>query len=394
MSHDIRTPMNGIIGMTGLALDETDPAQVRSYLEKIDESGRFLLALVNDILDVAKVESGTVELHLQHYSQADFLRYLESVIEPLCEEKDITFRVRSSFATRTVLADRLRVNQVFFNLLSNAVKFTPRGGHVALSIDEASQEEAAKVLAAYQTAGRGNGAALHVFRFSVSDDGIGMAPDYLDHLFEPFSQERTAANQTRNGTGLGLALVRSYTELMGGTVTVESTLGAGSTFTVLLPLEQVPDVAEPEMVQEHDADIDLSGLHLLVAEDNAINAEITMRLLEKRGASVAVAGDGEKALKQYIDSDQYHFDAVLMDVRMPEMDGIEATRRIRALDRPDAKTVPIIAMTANAFADDVRRCLDAGMVAHIAKPIDPRGLYETITEQVDHGRGGGRHRKR
>jgi PAS domain S-box-containing protein len=365
MSHDIRTPLNGILGMTALALDEPDRELERHYLRRIDESGRFLLSLVNDILDLSKAESGRMELHLGHYTYPEFIASIESVIRPLCDEKDVSLTVVNPFTGYSILVDPLRINQVFFNLLSNAVKFTPRGGHVRFELANHRLSE-----------GR-----LSI-DFIVSDDGIGMAEEFQSHLFEPFSQERTAANQTRSGTGLGLAITREIVDLMGGTISVASAPGEGTTITTHLSFAVCPDV---ELAEEPPAPVSLDGVRVLLAEDNAINAEIAMRLLEKRGASVAVATDGGKAVDLFASSDQYHYDVVLMDVRMPVLDGLGATRRIRALGRPDARTVPIVAMTANAFAEDVEECLAAGMDAHVAKPVDPAALFDAI-ERVLGGR--------
>jgi len=360
MSHDIRTPLGGIIGMTALARESDDPAAVRAYLDKIDASGHFLLSLVNDILDMTRVESGRIELHPGSYSYEEFRTYLAAVIQPLCDDKGIAFSLEEPETTETVLTDRLRFNQIFFNLLSNAVKFTPRGGHVRLSVHSLRQGQFLES------------------DFVVRDDGIGINPAFQKRMFEPFEQEYTDVSASRSGSGLGLAIVRSMVELMGGTISVESSLGRGSTFTVHLRLPIVPDGgAAPRTPEDSGA---LRGKRILVAEDNAINGEIVMQLLRSRGASVTLAADGAQALKQYMDSEQYAYDAILMDVRMPVMDGLQAARAIRRLDRPDARTVPIAALTANAFDEDVRACLAAGMNAHIAKPIEPARLCAKLGE--------------
>jgi signal transduction histidine kinase/PAS domain-containing protein/ActR/RegA family two-component response regulator len=362
MSHDIRTPLNGILGMTALALDEPDRTVELGYLRKIRESGNFLLSLVNDILDLSKAESGKMELRYERYSYPLFIRSLESVIVPLCEEKSIVFTVKNPYTEHAVLTDPLRLNQIFYNLLSNAVKFTPRGGHVWFELSNHKVEE-----------GR-----LSI-DMTVADDGIGMTQEFQSHLFEPFTQEHSASNQYRSGTGLGLAITKELVDLMGGTISVRSAPGEGSAFTVRLSFRICPDVVEEEAPS---SEVSLEGVRILLAEDNAINAEIAMRMLEKRGASVVNATDGERALRQYAASEQYHFDLILMDVRMPVLDGLEATRRIRSLARPDSKTVPIVAMTANAFDEDVEECLAAGMNAHVAKPVDAARLYEAIARQL------------
>jgi signal transduction histidine kinase/ActR/RegA family two-component response regulator len=360
MSHDIRTPLNGIMGMTSLALDEKLPDAAREYLNKIDESSHFLLALINDILDMTKVESGKLELHPEHYGYQELNRYLGAVIVPLCQAKEINFKVQAPETKYTLLLDKLRFNQILFNLLANAVKFTPRGGHVSL------------VFHNYEI----TPAALKM-DITVKDDGIGIDKAFQKKLFQPFEQESADNNSARTGSGLGLSIVKSLVELMGGTITVKSSKGHGSEFQIRqLPCTIVPTVAEPAV--KKSVSVSLQGKHILLAEDNAINAEIMMRLLEKKGAQVTVAADGLIVVKQYADSEQYTYDLILMDVQMPNQDGLAATKAIRGLNRPDAKTVPIIAMTANAYDDDVRTCLKAGMNAHLAKPVATDLLYETL----------------
>lgn len=366
MSHDIRTPLNGIMGMTRLALDEELPEGTRNYLKKIDESSHFLLALINDILDMSKVESGKMELHPEHYSFGEFKDYLIAVIQPLCDSKEIEFTIIGPDKSTTILADKLRFNQICFNLLSNAVKFTPRQGEVTLTIKTAHQP--------------GDMLAISI---SVLDTGIGMSKDFQKKLFQPFEQEYTGNTASRSGSGLGLAIAKSLVDLMNGTIKVNSEPGKGSEFTVSLAFPIVPAIAEQAFVE--DTAITLAGKQILIAEDNAINGEIVMLLLQKKGARATIATDGKNAVMQYADSDQYHFDAILMDIQMPLMDGLEATREIRKLDRPDAKTIPIIAMTANAYAEDVKVCLEAGMNAHIAKPINPDKLFRTIWEWINCG---------
>ena len=360
MSHDIRTPLNGIMGMTSLALDEKLPDAAMEYLHKIDESSHFLLLLINDILDMSKVESGKLELHPEHYEHQELNRYLEAVIAPLCQVKDITFKVQYPLTTYTLLLDKLRFNQILFNLLSNAVKFTPKGGHVTL------------ILHTYDI----TPASLKM-DVTVKDDGIGIGKDFQKKLFQPFEQESASNNSARTGSGLGLAIVKSLVELMGGTITVSSSKGHGSEFKIQhLPCTIAPAVAEP--VTPKSSPVSLQGKQILLAEDNAINAEIVTRLLEKKGARVTLAADGLLVVKRYADSEQYAYDAILMDVQMPHQDGLAAAKAIRRLNRPDAQTVPIIAMTANAYDEDVRTCLKSGMNAHLAKPIATDLLYETL----------------
>ena len=365
MSHDIRTPLNGILGMTELTLEEPVSPVVESYLRKIRESGEFLLSLVNDILDMSKVESGKLELHPEHYSYRELEKYLKAVIDPLCEAKQIEFNVINSFTRYTVLVDKLRLNQVLFNLLSNAVKFSPRGGKVELEFANHQVKEGRLEL-----------------DILIRDHGIGMSEAFQKRLFQPFEQENMDRSAGRQGSGLGLAIVKKLVELMGGTIKLRSTKGRGTQVQLHLPFLIAPEVELKEAAQPVPADLDLNGRRILVVEDNAINAEIVLRLLQKKGAAVVVAVDGANAVKQYAEEEQYFFDLVLMDVQMPVLDGLEATRRIRGLRRPDAKTVPIIAMTANAFAEDVQACRAAGMNAHVAKPINIRKFFATLAEQL------------
>jgi len=363
MSHDIRTPLNGILGMTQLAMDEELSPQVRDYVEKIDQSGHFLLSLVNDILDMNKVESGKMELHPEHYSYKELEHYIEAVIKPLCTSKNIQFHVSNPFVEYTVLVDKVRLNQIIFNLLSNAVKFTPRGGQVWLEFKHHQVQRDNLTL-----------------DMVVRDSGIGMSEEFQRKMFQPFEQEFTEYNSKRTGSGLGLSIVKSLVDLMGGTIKVQSTKGVGTEITIQLSFKITPKV-ETTTVKEQ-AIISLQDKCILVVEDNAINAEIVLRLLQKKGAIGVVATDGSNAVKQYADAEQYYFDAILMDVQMPVMDGLEATRRIRALNRPDAKTVPIIAMTANAYNEDIQTCLQAGMDAHLAKPLDVSAMYKILGQYI------------
>ena len=360
MSHDIRTPLNGIIGMTALAREEKDIDTMYDYLDKIDESGHFLLGLVNDILDMTRVESGKIVLRPECYSYKEMYKYLESVIQPLCESKGIIFTVRAEGVKHSVLVDKLRLAQIFFNLLSNSVKYTPRGGHVSFEIKNRIE--------AY---------GYVESDYVITDDGIGISKAFQKKMFEPFEQEYTENNVYRAGSGLGLAIVKSMVDLMHGTISVESTPGKGSIFTVRLKLPIATD--DPTVNTENKfSDEVLEGRNVLIAEDNAVNSEIVKRMLEKKGIKCTVTVNGLLALDNFRCSREGKYDAVLMDIRMPVMDGLQSTRAIRSLSREDAKRIPIIALTANAFDEDVKKCLDAGMDAHIAKPVEPQKLYEIL----------------
>ena len=357
MSHDIRTPLNGIIGLTTLALDEHNPPETREYLENIKVSGQFLTGLVNDILDMSKVESGKVELHPEPYTSRDLCKYIDAVVAPLCRDKGLTFSVSQPDDGTPVLLDRLRFNQVLFNLLSNAVKYTPAGGRVELNWERADLPNGRVAL-----------------RFTVRDTGIGMSAEFQRRMFEPFSQER--AQTANTGAGLGLAIVNSLVKLMNGTISVESEPGKGSVFTISLETDACGAVLAAAPGAD---DARLAGKRVLVCEDNAINALVVRRMLEKWGMLVETAENGRIGVELLKAAPPGAFDLVLMDILMPEMNGLEATRAIRALDRPDAATIPIIAMTANAYDTDVKDCLAAGMNAHMGKPIDREALRELLS---------------
>jgi CheY-like chemotaxis protein len=369
MSHDIRTPLNGIIGMTYLAKGETDPAKITDYLGKIDTSSKFLLGLVNDILDMSKAESGKLELHPEPYPESEFFRYLDSVIAPLCQEKNIQLVLESNpLPGYELLVDPLRINQVFFNLLSNAVKFTPEGGTVTCRLEEEriSEHRAA-------------------FTGQVIDTGIGMSEEFLKVLFDPFTQENRKDISETRGTGLGLSIVKKIMDAMQGTVKVESRRNEGTTFTVHAEAECIPakSAEDAENAQAQDSFTILAGRHVLVCEDHPLNREIATALLEEKKMIVGTAEDGRLGITAFQQSPIGFYDAILMDIRMPVLDGFHAARGIRALDRPDAGTVPIIAMTADAFSDDIQKCLEAGMDGHVAKPIDPHILYETLGTMIE-----------
>ena len=356
MSHDIRTPLNGIIGLTKLAMEEDSLPKMREYLDNINVSGQFLTGLVNDVLDLSKVEIGKVEIHPEPYSCEDMCKYVEAVVTPLCKDKGVTFKTYPPDVGSPVLLDRLRFNQVIFNLLSNAVKYTPAGGFVEL-IWKRDDLPNARV-------------ALHI---TVRDNGIGMSEAYQKHMFESFSQERSQTATT--GSGLGLAIVKSLVSLMKGTISVESEQGVGTTFDVHLETvackEEKADTSEAQNVA-------LEERRALLCEDNRINTIVAQRMLEKWGMQVDTAENGRIGVEKFVASAPGEYDVILMDVMMPEMNGIDATRMIRAQKRPDASTIPILAITANAYDTDVTNCLEAGMNGHTSKPIDQQQLHDLL----------------
>jgi len=368
MSHDIRTPLNGIIGMTYLAGEENNPPRTRDCLAKISTSSNFLLGLINDILDMAKAESNKMELHPEPYASQEFCAYIDAVFRPLCAEKNQKFST-SIHPVRDCmpLVDKLRFNQIFFNLLSNAVKYTPEGGTIDLTMDSFLTDR-----------------KRFVIEGRIHDSGIGMSGEFQKVLFDPFTQEGRNDNSRSRGSGLGLAITKKMVDLMKGSIQVDSALGKGSTFTVRLEADCVPiselqpDRSRPEA--EPSGMALLQGKHVLLCEDHPLNQEIAQALLAQKGIIVSTAEDGQKGLEMFVKSAAGYYDAILMDIRMPVMDGYAATRAIRALKakRPDADSVPIIAMTADAFADDVSKCIASGMNAHLAKPIEPSALYRAL----------------
>lgn len=373
MSHDIRTPLNGIIGMSYLAQEEKNPPKTTECLKKIDTSSKFLLGLINDVLDMSKAESKKIVLSPEPYPIEEFNDYLDAVIVPLIEGKGQHFVLKEEADTHDYLplADKLRTNQIFFNLLSNAVKYTPEGGTITYTI-------VTRFDAAAQTL---------TIDHTISDNGIGMSVEFQSLLFQPFSQEgRDDISETR-GSGLGLAIVKQLVDLMKGTIAVQSVKGKGSSFHVHLVFPSVPVVKTKTptapALKSPNEESKLQGKHVLLCEDHPLNQEITKRLLEEKGVSVLIANNGERGVAEFARSPVGYFAAILMDIRMPVMDGYEASKEIRSLAREDAERVPIIAMTADAFTDDIEKALASGMDAHLAKPVSPQALYETLLATME-----------
>ena len=363
MSHDIRTPMNAIIGFTNLAashLDDQD--QARDYLNKISASSSHLLGLINDVLDMSRIESGKVVIDELPCSLPQVMRDLHSMIQPDLETKRLNFRLDDSALLHpNVVCDRLRLNRVLLNVLSNALKFTPAGGDISVVVTERP--------------GPAPDTAFYGFR--IQDTGIGMAPEFLERIFEPFERERTSTVSGIEGAGLGMSITRNLTELMKGQIVVESEKGKGSVFTCTFPfrLSEEPEGAEAEEDEDGEP---LAGRRILLAEDNELNQEIAVTILEEAGCIMDVAADGAEAVGKVRGSSNDPYDLILMDIQMPVMDGIEATKAIRALDDPRLAGLPIVAMTANAFAEDRQRVLSAGMDGHLGKPIDVDKLFSTL----------------
>jgi signal transduction histidine kinase/CheY-like chemotaxis protein len=372
MSHDIRTPLNGIIGMTYLTQKMELPEAAQKNLGKISTSSKFLLSLVNDVLDMSKAETQEIVLHPEPYTFDEFRAYIDAVIRPQCEEKHQSFVFSAApIPGYTPLVDITRLNRIYFNLLSNSVKYTPEGGTISLNLNEELLEN-----------------SRIRFTLTVSDNGIGMSRQFQEHLFEPFMQENRDDNSEMRGTGLGLAIVKKTVDAMGGTISVESEKGRGSSFivTIVSPCIKESDLNKERSLAANITAGDRKGLdgrHILLCEDHPLNQEIAKALLTEYGTIVEIADEGQAGTKRFETSAVGYYDAILMDIRMPVMDGYQAARTIRGLDRPDAKTVPIIAMTADAFSDDVQKCLDSGMNGHVAKPIVPDRLFEELNRAIN-----------
>ena len=363
MSHEIRTPMNAIIGLDSIALRDPNLSQsTRSDLEKISSSARHLLSLINDILDMSRIESGRMVLKAEEFSFREMVEQINTIIHGQCEDKGLTYENRVIGLTEEYFfGDDLRLRQVIINILGNAVKFTDPPGTVTFAVE--------------QTECTGD---RHLLRFTMKDTGIGMEEAFLPKLFEPFSQEDATTTNRYGGSGLGMAITKNMVDLMGGRITAESRKGCGTTFTVEIPLQRAQHAEAPDVQEPSGASITVAGLHVLIAEDLEMNAEILADLLEMEEITSEWAKNGRQALTVFEQSEPGHFDAILMDMRMPVMDGVTATQEIRKLRRPDAGTIPIIALTANAFEEDVKQCRQAGMNAHISKPVDMELLKETL----------------
>lgn len=368
MSHDIRTPMNAIIGFTNIAMKHNPPPEIKNCLDKISDSSEHLLALINDVLDISRIESGKIKYEPTPVDIVDVSDSVLTIIYGYLSNRNITFQTElAEPQTRYVLTDAVRVREVLVNILGNAVKFTNDGGTVtyAVSYHPGIDDQHINV------------------RYRIADTGIGMAEEFVDHIFDEFSQEEHGARTQYKGTGLGMAITKKYVDLMGGTILVESRKGAGSAFTVELPME-ITDACEVKKTDYDVGKADLTGLNVLLAEDNELNAEIAIVQLEEFGMKITRASDGDEVVNIFMDNPPGTFDIILMDVMMPNKNGYEATNVIRSLqNRPDGGEIPIIAMTANAFAEDVQASLDAGMNGHLSKPIVMDEVIKTIARNLD-----------
>lgn len=363
MSHDMRTPMNAIMGFTNLASMHLDDRElVRDYLGKIAAASDHLLSLINDVLDMSRIESGKVAIEETSCSLTQILQSIQSMIQADLETKKLNFRLDDGALIHPdVVCDRLRLDQVLLNALSNALKFTPAGGDIILTAAERP----------------GDTEDTAVYEFCIKDTGIGMAPEFIDHIFEPFERERTSTVSGIQGTGLGMSITKNLVELMNGQIAVESRKGCGSAFTFTFTFRFGEAPAEQEMADTLPEQ-QLVGRHILLVEDNELNQEIAVTILEEAGCIVDVAENGAEAVEKVSHSLENPYEVILMDIQMPVMDGIEATKAIRAMSDPHLAKVPIIAMTANVFEEDCQRVLSAGMNGHLGKPIDIDKLFATL----------------
>lgn len=364
VSHEIRTPMNAIIGLNSIAMnDPTASEGIREYLRKIGASSQHLLEIINDILDMSRIESGRMVIKKEEFSFTEAIEQVNTIIGGQCRDKGIEYTCSIPDKMHEYyIGDAMKLKQVIINILGNAVKFTPKGGTVRFTVEENAQHD-----------------RMTTLKMIFEDTGIGMSSDFLPHIFDAFSQEDSSSTNIYGSTGLGMPITKSLVELMNGNIEVESTKGAGTVFTVTITLERCDGKSDAAAdITPPRKQVSLKGRRILLAEDVSINAEIMITVLSSQEIETDLAQNGKEAVEMFEEHEIGYYDAILMDMRMPEMDGLEATKRIRSMDREDAKIIPIIALTANAFDDDVQRSIQVGLNAHLSKPIEPELLFEKL----------------
>lgn len=359
MSHDIRTPMNAIVGLTELMQHHLqEPEVLQNYLAKLQSSCQYLLDLINDVLDLSKIENGSLELQPEPMDLEKQIEQVITIVRPRIEKKKQNLEVHREYQTKgCLLGDPVRFRQILMNLFSNAVKYTPEGGKIIFAVREI-----------------GRAGEMRKYQFRIEDSGIGMTPEFIEHIFDPFARAEAEVKEIQ-GTGLGMAIIKSIIDAMKGTIRVESIPGKGSRFDIELSFAVCRENNLPDAKKEA---VSLKGMRFLCAEDDELNAEILKAMLELEGAECTIYENGQLLTEAFEKIRPGEYEAILMDVQMPVMDGYEATRQIRNSKNPLGKNIPIIAMTANAFSDDIQRCLDAGMNAHLSKPLNRLELTETI----------------
>ena len=372
MSHDIRTPMNAILGYSKLMEDElegNESSKVSEYLKKLQKSGSVLLSIINNVLDMARIESGRMEVDENYANVEDVRQRLFEMFEDEAKKKNIHLEYNINVVHTHVLTDVTKVEEIFVNILSNAIKYTPSNGQIKVNVDELACDEPGYM----------------VVRTDITDTGIGMSPEYLDKIFDAFTREKSTTTSKISGTGLGMAIVKKYVDLLGGTIDVKSELGKGSTFTITLK-HKIADACYYLKEKNENSDLDYEGLdgkHILLAEDNDLNAEIAITILERAGLKIDRVENGVECVNKVIENPCGAYDLILMDIQMPKMDGYKATKEIRNLQDKDKASIPIVAMTANAFEEDKKKAFDAGMDGHIAKPINIEDLFVVLTDIIN-----------
>ena len=364
VSHEIRTPMNAIIGLDNIALNDPEVSdKAKEYLEKIEASSQHLLGIINDILDMSRIESGSMMIKKEEFSFREAIGQVNTIIGGQCRDKGVDYKCNiNGNVDDYYMGDVMKLKQVIINILGNSVKFTPEGGEIRFDIEECAKND-----------------RMTTLKMIFADTGIGMSKEFLPHIFDAFSQEDSSAANKYGSTGLGMPITKSLVELMNGNIEVESEKGRGTTFTITVTLERSDGKSiKREKGRPDSKQAQFKDRRILLAEDVSINAEIMMTMLASRDIKTDHAENGKIAVSLFADHEPGYYDAVLMDIRMPEMDGLEATKIIRAMDREDAKTIPIIALTANAFDEDVQRSMQAGLNAHLSKPVEPDLLFEKL----------------
>ena len=364
MSHDMRTPMNAIIGLSNLAADTEDLSQLKDSMAKINTSGRQLLSLINDILDVSRIENGKLRMDQEAVNLSELLMRSVVSCQTVAEEKGVQFTLeKKGFEDRLVYVDPVKIMKILTNLLTNAVKFTPQGGAVVLTVEKVG-ETSAEVQ----------------YRIAVKDNGIGMSREFLDHIFEPFTQEKSEYVTNYTGTGLGMTIVKELADFLGCSLEIHSELAKGTEIVLQIGLPLVQE--QPAAVTvPHDAG-KKAGARILVAEDHPLNREIIVKLLRKEEYQVELAQNGKECVTMFKDHEKGYYDLILMDIRMPEMDGLTAAKTIRRLEAENDSPIPIVAMTANAFEQDIKNSLEAGMNAHLSKPVEPEILRRVLKKEI------------